>query len=849
MRRTTALLPPLLALVAAVRAQADSGVGVDTWRANALDPTAGATAEGCDPRGTTWLHAGEHRTPTGLLYDCPPPSPPSSGHGDWTVSALLRVGAVGTGGDDDDATWNRYADWESGLVLALLEIEAQRAADGSYAEVRASRISDDDEYYQAVFGRAGSYKVQAFLRDMPNILTSTARPLWNGVGSNHLTLPAGLEPGASTPQQVAAASAATPQRTLGVTREKRGLGFSTYLTPTLTLYGNVTDEHRKGARPFGGPFFFNFPFPDNGGVLETTKPIDDTTTNLTAGLRYAGHTWRMDLGYSGSFYRDRYTRYTYEMPFGLAPLVPGAVSPPLTTGQFATEPDNDYHNLKLALTRVLPMNGELTLTGSAGRMRQDDTLIAPIDCQGLFGIGLDGSLQLGPQNPFLHDCADWNTPAALSRRTADMQIDTALFDARVVLRPWSDVSLRGNLRFQREDYRNTYLAYNPLTGQYGYISENGSQGSIVPGELGIWDAAEPSVITRIRSLPLDMQTTEASFGADWNVGPRDTLGATVTFQRYEPTHRERRRVDDGSIKLTWVDRAFDGLTLRANLTWLRQNGDRYDYNPYDFTYSISLPGFVPPASGLPAHTVDALRKYDVGSRTQSKLDLMATLALRDDMTLSASMRGDWNDYDAAIGRQRHDGWGATLEWDWQPSPATTASAYYGYDRTRLRLANVNEINDSGSDPSLGGPTYPLIGRWWADDVQRTHNAGLNFRHDFGRVRFDAGWNWLHARGATSYRFASPLALAWGDAVVGDGPGRGAFPPMTYRVDSLVAAVRIPFGQRFAVRIFDAWERGRISDWHYLGFDSSLTYDHRVYTDGGPRNYEANLVGILLDIRL
>ena len=847
--RPAALFASLFALLAGTRAHADSGVGVDSWRANKLDPNAGA-ADGCDQRGTTWLHEGQHRSPDGHLYDCPPPPPRTSTHGEWQTSTLLSVGAVGTGGDDGNALWNRYVDWDSGLILALLEFDAQRADDGRYANLRASRLGDDDEYYQAVFGKAGSYKVQAFLRDMPNLLTSTAKPIWNGVGTNRLTLPSGLPAGASTPAEVAALSAALPERTLKVTREKQGVGFSAYLTPLWTAYANVSDEQRKGARPFGGSFFFNFPFPDNGGVFETVKPIDDATININAGLRYAGKTWRMDLGYSGSFYRDRYTRYTWETPFALTALVPGSVAAPLTTGQFATEPDNDYHNVKAAFTRRLPMNGELSVTASAGRMRQDDALIAPIDCTGVFGIGLGGSLETGPQNPYLHDCANWNTPAALSRQSADMQIDTTLLDARVIVRPWNDVTLRGGLRFNREDYRNTYLAWNPLTGQYGYVAENGSQGSVVPGEVGIWDPLiAASAITRVRSLPLDMQTTEATFGADWNVGAHDTLGATLALQRYEPTSRERREVDDGSIKLTWVDRSLDRLTLRANASWLRRDGDRYDADPYGFTYSTSLPGFIPPARGVPAHTVDALRKYDVAGRTEHKLDLTATYALRDDMTLGASMRGDWNDYDAELGRQRQDARGVTLEWEWQPSPATNASAYYGYERSNLGLANVNEINDSGSDPTLGGPTYPEIGRWWADDEQRTHNAGVAFRHDFGRVRLDADWSWLYARGITSYRFNSPLALAWGDTVVGDGPGRGAFPAMKYRVDALTLGVYVPLGQRVALRIFDTWERGRVSDWHYLGFDTSLAIDHRVYTDAGPRGYEANLVGVLLDIRL
>ena len=117
------------------------------------------------------------------------------------------------------------------------------------------------------------------------------------------------------------------------------------------------------------------------------------------------------------------------------------------------------------------------------------------------------------------------------------------------------------------------------------------------------------------------------------------------------------------------------------------------------------------------------------------------------------------------------------------------------------------------------------------------------------MRLDASWNYLHARGTTDYRFASPLALAWADTVIGDGAGGGAFPAMTYRVNSFSVGLHIPLHERVALRVFDLYERGRISDWHYLGFATTHAIDHRVYTDGGPQGYDANLVGVLLDVRL
>ncbi len=836
---------------------ADSGIGVDTWRANKLDPSGGMAAQPCDANGTTWLAPLQRRTPTGNLYDCPAEEPLAHDLGEWLYYGVLQTGYVGTS-DRRVALWNRYSDWRNGdPVLGLFQLNVEHPADGTYAEVRASRISEDDQLYQAVFGRAGAYKIQAFVRDMPNILSTDAKSIWNGVGTNNLTLPSALAPGGSTPAQVAAVSAAAPTTTLGVKRSKQGLSASTYLSPEWTAYVNLSEEERKGARPYGGPFFFAFAFEgapfysSTGGVNETVKPINDSTININGGLRYAGQQWRFDFSYTGSFYRDKYTAYYYQSPFAIStPLIPGAISAPLYQGQMATEPDNDYHNFQATATRKIAWNGEISVSAAGGRMSQNDALIAPIDCQGVFGISL-GNLQLGPQNPFLFDCSKWNTTDALSRKTADMRIDTTMFDARIVLNPTPQWSLRGGVKFDRQDYRNVYLAYNPLTGQYGYPSENGTQGSIVPGEVGIWDPkTDPSALTRVRSLPLDIQTIDANFGADWKFSDKNTLGATLDYNRYEPTNRERTQIDASSIKLSWVNRALDWLTLRVNYTYLKQTGNTYNFDPYEFTWSSSLPGYVPPATGTPAHTVDAMRKYDMSSRDENKIDVMATVMPRDDMTLSASVRGDWNSYDAQIGRQAYDTAGATLQWDWQLATQSNLGAYIAWDRSRLGLSNVqDQANGAGADPTLGGSNYAYAGQWWATDAQRDWYAGLTFNHNIGRARFDFNWNYLYSRGLTSYLYAGPSALAHLAGNEGPGAGSGAFPNMVYRVNSITAGVTVPFTERVALRLFDYYERGRISDWHYLGFDQSLVVGDRVYTDAGPQSYKTNLIGMFVTVKL
>ena len=827
-----------LALAASCAFAQDTGLGTDLQFGNALDPSGGPATYGCDPDGASWLTGDRKRTPTGFLYACPAAWPEFKGDGAWRYRGSVTLGYLGVFGDENNMIWRRFSNWDDGVYVGA-DLRFEKASDGSYFDLRASRLADDSQYVRAVFGRAGKYRVQAFARSQPNITSGNARSIWDGVGSDHLTLKNGLTPGASTPAQVAAVSAAQPERMLTVVREKQGVGINYMINKRWTAFANASHESREGARSFGGPFFFNFPFADNGGAYEIPRPIDDSTTNFNGGARFVGNVWRMEFAYSGSFFRNANRSFDYEVPFALAPVVPGLTTPLLTQGSFSYEPDNDYHHLRTSFSRKMAWNGEFSLTASAGKMRQNDQLVPSMTCQGQFGInGIPGAL---------FDCADWNTTDSLSQQRSDLSINTQMLDARVVLQPTDHVTWRANVKYDRQDYDGTYWAYNPLTGQWGYPSENGSQGSVVPGEAGIWDpVTSPSALTRVRNLPLDRELNEASFGGDWRLGDKNTLGATYTFDRTERTHREIATTNDNTLKLTWNNRALDWLTFRANYTYMRRTGSEYDYDPYEFTFSSQLPGYIEPAGGNSAHTVDALRKYDIGSRVQNKLDLMATFALPRDMTFYASVRGDWNDYDAVLGRQGYDTLGGSLQWEWQPTPATVASAWYGYDRSVLDFANVNDAAVPTSDPSLGGPTYPDANRWWMHDRQRNHYAGANIVQRVGRVTFNADWNWSYSRGLTDYRYATPDALT----VPALAPLlTGQFPAMIYRTNALTVGMIIPIHKSFSVRLFDTYQRGRVFDWHYLGFEDGQIIDHRVYTDGGPTDYSVNMVGVLLEMQL
>ncbi len=74
--------------------------------------------------------------------------------GDWVYYGVLRF-RLRPRGRDRFALWNRYTDWRENQPVGSLDLHFERPSDGTYAEVRGSRINDDDQYYQAVYGQAG----------------------------------------------------------------------------------------------------------------------------------------------------------------------------------------------------------------------------------------------------------------------------------------------------------------------------------------------------------------------------------------------------------------------------------------------------------------------------------------------------------------------------------------------------------------------------------------------------------------------------------------------------------------------------------------------------------------------
>jgi hypothetical protein len=179
--------------------------------------------------------------------------------------------------------------------------------------------------------------------------------------------------------------------------------------------------------------------------------------------------------------------------------------------------------------------------------------------------------------------------------------------------------------------------------------------------------------------------------------------------------------------------------------------------------------------------------------------------------------------------------------------------FYSHDESSLHQSNVADPGGActpactETDPTLGGTTYPLAARWWLADKEEDNTVGVVVKKNFARFRVDAAYNFQYSQSIQSFNAISGLGLAYpADAIYGLS---GAFPTNFERTNSLNLAVVVPIGDRISVRLYEYYETSKIFDWHYANFDNTQVYGNRVYTDGGPRNYSANVVGLFFTAKL
>lgn len=821
-RRT--LLATLVGLAlgsgAAGPAFADSGNGVDTALGNALNPGGVTRARDKDPDG---LGEAQHsRSPTGLMTAEPyllrdEPTPNASG---WVYTGLIEFGGLHIDGDRDAGKYLEYKSLKSGAYLNNFVLQADQPADAYFVDSTAGALGRDDQYFGLSTGRYNAWKLKVFYNETNHVYTSRYRNLWNGTGSDTLTLanlPAGpIAPAtaATTDTAIGAAALATPYSSLAVKRRKGGVRFDMNLGDQWKVFASYSNEKRAGARPFG------MVMGGGGGTggVEIPESIDYDTHDFLAGFQWNNERTSANLQASASLFRNNIDTLSVDNPMFLA-AANGITNFPRAV--FDLYPDNDQYNLKAELAHAMPefYGARFTGTVSATRSRQNDALIPSTAYAGATVNGIAGGA--------------WNTLDSLSQPSAKARIDTRLIDLGAALTPTAGLDLKAKLRHYATSNDTEYWACNPLTGQWGRLINDGS-GAVfaVPNTTAgnnaagtpatAYDAARCDIEAvralglvpsagnvNIRNIPYEYRQTNASIGADYRFARSQNLSAYYEREDYHRAYRERAETWEDRLKLGYVNRALAGGTVRASLDYGRRRGSTYVADPYDAFFSASF-GPLPTATGTNMtswiHINDLHRKFDLADRDQTTLNLRWNTALREDLDLSLNLQAKDQRYPSSSygrnGHQRQNTINADLSW--QPAPDLNVYGYLSQQEARLTQAGLQQnacvlgstyyFYSDGSVSTTGTPTaaqvaagitvvgnsgvvtaanflslcgtasptsplYPTSRAWTATQNDSTTALGFGIRRDFTRFKVDLNYGYTRSRTNIGYTFnAAALGL-------------------------------------------------------------------------------------------
>jgi MtrB/PioB family decaheme-associated outer membrane protein len=817
---------------------ADSSGGPVSARGNAMNPVAGVAAGERDPAGLSPFRSPASRSPSGQLYDIPYlPREMRKSESGWEYSGFIEAGVLGGHASNNNALFRRYWDISNGATLNNFGMEAVKPDEARFIEIGGGGIGKNDQFVGMQFGRYNDYRINLSYSEIPHVFSTTARPIWQGIGTGNLTLRAwpGVAPGGANANNTTNAAAlqglinATGDTELGLVRKNGGARLDMDLSDTWKFFSSFSLEHRKGARAFGG----------NEGNGETVEPIDYNTYNLLAGLQFADNASHLNLSLSASLFRNDIGTLTWENPFRHAVgalLIPG--------GRTDLYPDNDAYHAKMEYARTLPafFNGRFNATVALGTMRQNDDLRPPTATSGMgasLGSGFNGNFNL------------WNTTAALSQPSANARIATRLVDLGLALTPADKLTIRGTLRHYETANDTSYTAFNPQTGQFGYIIQDTNATTVFNGTNNI----------HYRSIPFQGEQDNLKLSGEYQVRRRAVLNANYERENIHRDYRERDMTWEDRIRVGYTDRGFESATLRLAYEYGNRRGSQYHSDPYKDFYTASLATYTDTLANVlnRLHNLEELRKYDLADRRQQLLKAQINYLPRADMDFGVTLQSKSNTYPAEFGRtDKQTQNSLNLDLNYLPSAVTALNVYTSYQTARMQQASAADVGSAAvagcvvlppsCSNSFGVPhsIYPADQYWSAVSKEQSTLFGLGLRHDFGKPKLDIQYAYSLSRSPLNTTYASANALESPGFAAQAGNG---FPEIRYELNVFDMSLRYPISQRITVRFFYHFELGKLVDWHYNGLNQSTVVNNVIYLDAGPRNYRATMLGAFLHLTL
>lgn len=719
----------------------------------------------------------------------------SSARGNF-ADAAFGYEAVAGGGDL--AKFNEYRDITSGFSGAV----GLNQSDGkSFVRLEADEIGRTDNCYNLTTGLYGTFKATLYSNELPHNFAYGAETLYDGAGTNHLTLPAGVQ--TFLQGSTSSANAATRLTSLipdansidlALYRKTYGAAFEYTPTKEVTVNAGLSWENRTGDEPMFGSFGFS-------NTVELPEPIDYDTFDRNIGAEYAGDEMYLSANYAMSTFTDGNNDLIWANPFRdsdstSAEAFASSYAAGSSSGMMSLDPDNRYENLSTTgAWRNLPGHGTLAVT-SSWSWTQDDASLLPYTINSAIVPGAAGN------PPFAADSL-----ASLPSPSVNENVSTALINAYYNANPVSFIHLTG--RFREYNYQND----TPITTFPGFVIAD-----------AVWSAGS------ISTVPTGFRDITDTFEAGFDLLPRTTLTLHYDNDDFDRTdNREAPHLDEDDYSAS-ID-SFPVSWMDAHITYDKsRRGGLYD--PFAST-----------GGALNTSIFPYLVEYDEGDRDQFGTNALVSFFPSDSFTVSASLDNDKDIYfDSLFGLLNDARNSFSVDADYE------ATERLDFDASWDKEAYLNDQAARQWSPGGIGSPYVIPGyfsysNWTAESLDRvgTVEGGLKFKLDPKSAVFQTHYSYSRELG--SIDFNSPLGTAANDA--------NPFVPLSFpnvdssKLQTLDAHFTYTFPHERTLTVGWMWQRLGIDDYNYQGFtyvpvSLAGAYNGALLMGTLPQGYDVNV---------
>ncbi|MFY9893197.1 MAG: MtrB/PioB family decaheme-associated outer membrane protein [Xanthobacteraceae bacterium] len=560
-----------------------------------------------------------------------------------------------------------------------------------------------DQSYMLTASKAGEQYLTFIWDQTPHVYSTSAQTIWNGVGSNNLTLPAGLVAnplkGNVNANAGAAAGGILPYLygiDLGIQRNTAAVIYrATDPWMSWDATANYSYMTRTGTQAAG--------IVEMNGFQPTTvpAPVDDNTQNFGAKGEYIGTSlwgqkFTFKAAYNGSIYTDNISSYTVQNPWfptAASAGVPAPCTKPTAaasgtancgSAQLSTWPSNQMNGFSTTTSADLPWNSRYVGTTSYEMMTQNAGFLPMTN------------------NPFAAASPNgvpWNMVGALPVQSLGGDINTLLSNNVITTRITPE--LTNKLTYRYYDFDNqTPRVIEPCWISYDGTGRTPTSTAAPCGGGGFEDS--------ISSLSISYIKQNAGEELNWRPTKEWNFTAAGGWEGYNYTEADAGYTNEYSVKGSVDWKPFSWLTARASGFYSDRTAGNYNYlnnvamfqYPVVGNYTAQCAVITSGCGGWVYST--AYQQFMFDNRQRTKADFLLDIVVAPGVTVTPTFKykDDYYPLNTATGApvgtlaeglsdQKMISGGVDVAWVVTPGLSIVASYYYEYYHQNLYSGTSN----------------------------------------------------------------------------------------------------------------------------------------------------------------